>query len=293
MAVLCNKHEDLERWAMADEDKIGTDWRDDELDAIVADYFVMLEADLHGQPYVKSKHNATLAGEIGRSRGSIEFKHQNISAVLDELGMAWIPGYKPRTNYQGAIFDAIERYLTKYPAVLEPVPAFTPDATLISDVFVEPPMPKTPGTVMPAGLRRLISKFDPLERDFRNRSLGKAGEAFVVDVERRRLLQYGRSDLAREVRWISVEEGDGAGYDVLSFDHGGRERLIEVKTTNGSATTPFFLTRNEREVSTERPIDWRIYRVHLFTKEPRIFTIAPPVEDALDLRPEAWRASIR
>ena len=37
---------------MADESKIGTHWQDYELDAIVADYFEMLEADLFGQPYV-------------------------------------------------------------------------------------------------------------------------------------------------------------------------------------------------------------------------------------------------
>jgi hypothetical protein len=33
---------------MADEAKIGTNWQDDELDAIVAGYFAMLAADLSG-----------------------------------------------------------------------------------------------------------------------------------------------------------------------------------------------------------------------------------------------------
>jgi hypothetical protein len=83
---------------MADEAKIGTNWQDDELDAIVADYFAMLAADLSGQPYVKSKHSAALMAQIGRTHRSVEFKHQNISAVLDELGMPWIPGYKPKRN---------------------------------------------------------------------------------------------------------------------------------------------------------------------------------------------------
>jgi len=94
---------------MADESKIGTDWQNDELDAIIADYFVMLAADLSGQPYVKARHSATLMAQIGRTHRSVEFKHQNISAVLDELGMPWIPGYKPKRNYQNAIFDAIDR----------------------------------------------------------------------------------------------------------------------------------------------------------------------------------------
>jgi hypothetical protein len=55
--------------------------------------------------------------------------------------------------------------------------------------------------------------------------------------------------------------------------------LLEVKATNGSARTPFFLTRNECHLAMERPAEWRIYRVHLFAKEPRIFTIAPPLEN--------------
>ena len=67
--------------------------------------------------------------------------------------------------------------------------------------------------------------------------------------------------------------------------------MIEVKTTNGSARTPFFLTRNECDLATERPEDWRIYRVHLFARGPRIFTIAPPLENAVKLIPETWRAS--
>jgi hypothetical protein len=144
---------------------------------------------------------------------------------------------------------------------------------------------------IPERLQRLVQKFDPVERDRLNRTLGKAGEAFVVDIERRQLTQADRPDLARKVRWIAAEDGDGAGYDVLSFNPAGRERLIEVKTTNGAARTPFFLSRNECAVATERPEDWRIYRVHLFAKGPRIFTIAPPLEGAVRLTTETWRAS--
>jgi hypothetical protein len=276
---------------MADETKIGTHWQDDELDAIVADYFAMLAADLSGRSYVKSRHNEALMARIGRTHRSVEFKHQNISAVLDELGMPWIPGYKPKRNYQNAIFDAIDRYLTKHPAVLEPVPRSAPVPVLPTEIFVASPTLAAAHGRMPEPLRRLIRKFDPVERDHRNRSLGKAGEEFVVDLERRQLAGADRSDLARKVRWVAAEDGDGAGYDVLSYDLTGRERLLEVKTTNGSARTPFFLTRNERELARERPDDWRIYRVHLFAKEPRVFTIAPPLENAVNLRPETWRAS--
>src|ERR1700758_720183 len=121
---------------MASESKIGTHWLDDELDAIVADYFSMLAADLSGRPYVKSRHSQALMAKIGRTHRSVEFKHQNISAVLDELGMPWIPGYKPKRNYQNAIFDAIDRYLTKHPATLEPATIVPPPPPLSSEIFV-------------------------------------------------------------------------------------------------------------------------------------------------------------
>ena len=80
---------------MPEEIKQGKGWQDDELDMIVADYFSMLIAELSGQTYIKSRHSAALMAKIGRTHRSVEFKHQNISAVLDELGMPWIPGYKP------------------------------------------------------------------------------------------------------------------------------------------------------------------------------------------------------
>lgn len=68
----------------------GTDWTDDEIDLIVADYFDMLKQEITGVPYVKAHRNAALQQLTGRSKGSIEFKHQNISAILLELGLPWI-----------------------------------------------------------------------------------------------------------------------------------------------------------------------------------------------------------
>ena len=130
-----------------------------------------------------------LMAQIGRTHRSVEFKHQNISAVLDELGMPWIPGYKPKRNYQNAIFDAIDRYLTKHPAILEPVPTWQAAPPSPAEIFVAPPTLAATDDRIPERLGHLVRKFDPVERDHRNRSLGKAGEGFVVDLERRRLTE--------------------------------------------------------------------------------------------------------
>ena len=89
----------------------GSDWNSGEIDLIVADYFDMLRLDLTGIEFNKAERNRALQVVTRRSRGSIEFKHQNISAVLVELGEPWLPGYAPRSNYQNALIDGIERYL--------------------------------------------------------------------------------------------------------------------------------------------------------------------------------------
>lgn len=272
-------------------DTKGTHWSSEELDATVADYFAMLAAELAGTPYVKARHRLALMTRVARSQKSIEFKHQNISAVLDELGAPWIQGYKPARNYQHAIFDAIDRYLAAHPTALDVPMASQAVQAVETDIFVSPPAFTGNIKPVPERLRRLVRKYDPVERDQRNRTLGKAGEAFVFDLEQRQLHAAGRSDLSRKVRWVADQDGDGAGYDVLSFDPSGVERLLEVKTTNGSARTPFFLSRNECAVAAERPDHWRLYRVHLFASGPRVFTISPPLQSALSLTAETWRAA--
>jgi hypothetical protein len=278
---------------LAGKSRTDNPWSDDELDAIVADYFAMLTAEQGGQFYRKSDHRLVLMQKIDRSKGSIEFKHQNISAVLAHLGLPWIAGYKPMRNYQHAIVGAIERYIDAHPARLklleEPV-QYIVNTTDFTTIFVNLPE-KTPDlTPETREFRQLVRKFDPAARDQRNRVLGKAGEEFVLGVERQILVAAGRSDLADKIRWVSVEDGDGAGFDILSFDPKGREKPIEVKTTKGGIYTPFFLTRRELEASKELDA-WQIYRVHQFTQTPRIFTLAPPLDAVLHLRAETWRAS--
>lgn len=277
---------------VADAAKIGTNWTDDELDLIVADYFAMLAAEQAGRRYVKSHHGAALMERTGRTHRSVEFKHMNISAVLAELGLPTIRGYRAKPNYQAAIFPAIDRFLSARPALLSPEPPALAGAAEAPLLWEEPPPApdSTPRAPRAEGLERLVRKFDPVERDFRNRALGHAGEALVVNLERRRLEQADRRDLARKVRWVSQEDGDGAGYDVRSFDSSGADRLLEVKTTYGGNRTPFYLTRNEKSLSDERPDAFRILRVYEFGQAPRLFRLRPPLGEAVVLETETWRA---
>ena len=85
----------------------------------------------------------------------------------------------------------------------------------------------------------IAQKFDVAGRDARNRALGRAGEERILHHELLTLKMAGQDSLARKVRWVSEEDGDGAGYDIHSFVTDGADRLIEVKTTNGWERTPF------------------------------------------------------
>ena len=117
------------------------DWTDKENDLIVADYFAMLADDSAGRPYNKAEHNRHLQQRIDRSRTSIEFKHQNISAVLKGLGEDWIPGYKPAFNFQLALVDAVARWLARNPAWLGRVPDTQPAPmpSAAAQLWVGPP----------------------------------------------------------------------------------------------------------------------------------------------------------
>lgn len=272
----------------------GSDWTDREVDLIVADYFAMLRNELSGTPYVKAVHNRALQELTGRTSGSIERKHQNISAILVRLGMPWINGYKPLANFQNALIDGIGRFLAHVGEPLAQIEApKVPRVAEAAELWIgPPPIVRAAEVEDTPALRRLVRQFDPAERDARNRKLGERGEALVFAHERRRLMSEGREDLARKVEWTSKERGDGAGYDIRSFDGSGRERLIEVKTTAGAATTPFFLTENERAFSSERPDAFRLLRLYGCLDRPAAFELRPPLDQCLELSPTNYRAAL-
>lgn len=279
---------------MENEEVVGTDWSSTELDLIVADYFSMLTDELAGQDYNKSAHRRMLMEHIHRSGPSIEFKHRNISAVLERQGLPRIKGYVPAWNLQGAIVDAIDRFLEKKP---DPVPLAP--ATLMNfgegAALFETPPPKAPkvSDQANAALKRLTLKYDPGLRDQLNRQLGLAGEEHVLEYEKKKLFDAGRNDLSNKVKWVSKDEGDGAGYDIRSYAENGSELWLEVKTTRGGGLTPFYLTRNERNVANAYPKAFRLYRLYDFSKQPKLYTLTPPLDKVLQLEPMTFRASLK
>lgn len=93
----------------------GSDWSETELEASVDAYLRMLKWETEGTKYVKSKINAELRdGPLSsRTKGSVEFRMQNISAVMLELGITWIKGYKPAANVGEQVKANIKQVILK------------------------------------------------------------------------------------------------------------------------------------------------------------------------------------
>lgn len=275
------------------------DWTNEQNDAIVADYFSILAEELESLPRTKAEHNRALQQRLGRSKGSISFKYQNISAILKCLGEDWIFGYKPAFNFQGSLADAVARWLAQHPDWLARGtvdPSLDPKGLIQAPavLWIGPPptFSNMPVPVEIDQMIRIAAKFDVAERDARNRALGKAGEERVLVHERATLEAAGRSDLARKVRWVSSEDGDGAGYDIASFDLEGAARLIEVKTTNGWERTPFHISRNELETADQLQNEWCLLRLWNFNRQVKAFELRPPLTSHVMLTANSFSASL-
>ncbi len=279
----------------------GAAWSRAEVEATVASYFDMLEIGLRGAPLNKAAHRRALLPLLaGRTPGAVERKHQNISAILIEERIPYISGYKPLGNYQGLLRDVVleqlaARAVTR--ALIENEIERAPRVPSVNDILsalVAPP-PTRPGMAThqgPAAPGRVRAPVDYIRLEAANRALGLAGERFVVNLERARLAAAGRDRLATQVSHVSVERGDGAGYDVLSFEPDSRERLIEVKTTRFGEYTPFYVSANELDVSRRERVRYHLYRVHSFEVKPSLFTLAGALDERFALSPSSYVARV-
>ena len=274
------------------------DWSDEEVAATVASYLSMLRQEYAGQAYSKTDHRRALLKRLqDRSEASVEMKYRNISRVLMELGYLPIRGYKPLTNYQGVLVDEVlaqiqgDESLDQAAAACVALDAVKPLTLDFHDRVVEAPTPTK--RIADAAV---VSRFTPIRRDYiereaRNRSLGLAGELFVLEYEVRRLHSVGQKKLSERVEQVSKTQGDGLGYDILSFEESGRESFIEVKTTSSSLLTPFFISANELRFSKQYEGQFRLARVFDFRDVPKMFFVNGAVDASFILDPVTYRAT--
>lgn len=272
------------------------DWSEIEVDLIIADYFNMLAEELKGIRVNKTHHRRTLQKLLNyRSDGSIEFKNQNISAVLVNLGQPFISGYKPRYNYQKILEEKVIAYLTgnkfwelSFKEFSEREIKGKFEGLAFSKIMVDPP--KSEGVKEPIiSYDRKPIKVNYLEREQSNLSLGQAGEQLIVEYEKWKLRSSGKEALAEKVEWISKDQGDGAGFDILSKDPNGKDKYIEVKTTKLSKEAPFYFTKNELDFSVSQSEKYHLYRIFNFEKEAKFFVKQGSLNTICQYQPISFR----
>jgi len=275
-------------------------WSREEVEATVSDYLDMLAKELRGESVNKTEHNRNLQKLLAnRTKGAIERKHQNISAVLIELGYPYIDGYKPLPNYQGLLYKVVEDRLLNAiglhraaAAAVEQIVEQSPVVRDVLSILVSPPhredeKPRLHDTA--PCIRKPVQR-NYLEIESRNRTLGLAGEKLVLEFERKRLWQAGRRDLANRIEHIAGSKGDHLGFDILSFETDEHERLIEVKTTRFGSLTPFFASKNEVEISEAREDEYRLYRLFNFAQQPKLFVLPGSLRNTCSLDPMQFSA---
>ena len=110
-----------------------------------------------------------------------------------------------------------------------------------------------------------------------------------------KLVDSGRSDLAESIIHVSVVEGDGAGYDIRSFNNDGSVTHIEVKATKGSIRTPFFISANELAFARAHPASFRLVRVFDFdakTMTGNFYEVCGDVSTELNLEPISYKVRV-
>ena len=132
----------------------------------------------------------------------------------------------------------------------------------------------------------------------RQTALGIAGEEFVYQNEIDTVKSINPL-LVDRVQHLSMFQGDGFGYDILSVDNDGNSKYIEVKTTtSNNPNSPFFLSINEfkffRENINNGAYIYRVYNFSQSTRSGQIMIIsASDLINKYDFDPISFRVIYR
>ena len=128
-----------------------------------------------------------------------------------------------------------------------------------------------------------------------SQKIGKLGEEFIYNYERKILLEGNRPDLADQVIWhTNFPENRTPGWDITSYDLQGIKKLIEVKSSTGTKISSVVLTSQEWKKAQEATNAdfYYIYLVSNILSKPKIQILKNPKEwvtsGGLTIQPDAY-----
>ena len=165
---------------------------------------------------------------------------------------------------------------------------YTPGEIELSN---DKPVKKTVGTTIDDFRARKAPDYSL--RDYKNKKLGDLGEELVFRYERQNLISLNRQDLADKVVHVAKVEGDGAGYDIKSYNVDGSVKYIEVKCTRGNINTDFFMSPREIKFSQINKNNFYLYRVFDLNKNNngKFYIVEGDVTETFTTQPTAFKLS--
>ena len=131
-------------------------------------------------------------------------------------------------------------------------------------------------------------------KELNNRKLGLVGEELVLKYEKETLISLGKEDLAERIIHTSKVEGDGAGYDIKSFNEDGSVKYIEVKATRGNINTDFYMSPRElrfAELNKDSFCLYRVFDIQKRTNNGKFFVFNGDINNSFNKIPTGFRLS--
>lgn len=149
-----------------------------------------------------------------------------------------------------------------------------------------------------ASKKKELSPEDLLKKLERHSEIGKKGELFAIEYEKKRLKDSYHSiteaELEQAIKHIAITDV-ATGYDIESH-YNGESRYIEVKTTISKAESDFFFSLNEYEVLKAKGEEAYIYRIVFEEKvsNPEVIELNDPFGERhpKKLKPVAFQANL-
>lgn len=145
--------------------------------------------------------------------------------------------------------------------------------------------------------RKPIRKTIDFEKENRiHKLLGNRGEEIVFNLEKEYFNSIGKKGLSERVEWASRYD-DSLGYDIKSFEEGGQEKYIEVKSTSQSPdSNANFLISSNQYSKAKKIENYYFYIVfNAKSKKPKVWKIKNPLQyehKGLTLIPISYRVII-
>lgn len=198
-----------------------------------------------------------------------------------------------------------EEYINLYDAMVESLLLADVDDYVFEQLVVPPQNLETKVTDFQPRVRKVKrtkkegrNANTNYRRSKKSDKIGKLGEEWVFNFEKRKLIESGNNLLADKVIWHrEYPENRTPGWDITSYDEDGKLKYIEVKSSEGKVINDFVLTSQEWEKArSEIAPDYFIYLVTDLAKNPNLEIIRNPSEyvlsGKLDLEIESYSLSL-